>query len=102
MAALRDYRAAMKILTITGVALTLAGVLLIAFARPLGALYEGGTVTMSDLGFIVYGVAAIGLGLLLLIIAMIVRLMQRRNPTRPTEHPLSAVRRRKGMLRTRP
>ncbi len=67
----------MKLLTPAGLGLVIIGALLVAFARPLGAWYEGGTVTMSDLGFVVYGMAAVGLGLLLVVISMIVRLARR-------------------------
>lgn len=67
----------MKLLTPIGLGLVIIGALLVTFARPLGAWYEGGTVTMSDLGFIVYGMAAVGLGLLLLVISMIARLARR-------------------------
>lgn len=68
----------MKLLAPIGLSLVLLGTLLITFARPLGAWYEGGTVTMSDLGFVVYGMIAAVAGAVTLTIALITRLWRRR------------------------
>jgi hypothetical protein len=70
----------MRFLTPAGLALILAGALLIAFARQLGALYEGGNVTMSDLGFIVYGMILAAAGAVVLVIVLAVRLWRKNKP----------------------
>lgn len=67
----------MKYLKIAGFILLAVGSLMIMFAKQLGILYEGGQVTMSDLGFIASGMMVAVVGAALLILWIMVRLLRR-------------------------
>ncbi len=69
----------MNVLRIFAGLAIIIGAGMIVFARPLGALYEGGSPTMSDLGFIAGGVMIFMLGLILLLGLFVVTIVRRRH-----------------------
>lgn len=68
----------LTLLRIAGFTLLVGGAAMIAFSRNLAAWYEGGTITMSDLGFIAGGMMLIMLGLMVLLGLLIAIILQRR------------------------
>ncbi len=68
----------MKILQfLTGLCL-IGGVAMIAFAKQLAVLKEGSQYSMSDLGFVVYGMMLLALGAIFLVTLLVVWLMRKK------------------------
>ena len=71
----------MRALQIASIFFLLAGILTIVFSKQLAILREGPAYSMSDLGFVVYGMMAIGIGILCLVILIGMRIARRTRKT---------------------